>query len=75
MSVALLLMGCRMEAVAPPPAYAFPIKTPLAADYKRTAGTAVEICKLLTAPLDLWSAHKIHFFDKMIGAGKLVNDK
>jgi hypothetical protein len=43
--MALLLMGCRMEAVAPPPAYAFPLKMPLVADYKRTAGTAVGICK------------------------------
>lgn len=50
MSVVLLLMGCRMEAVAPPPAAISAIKMPLAADYKRTAGTNAGICKRRTTP-------------------------
>ena len=74
-SIVLLLMGCRMEAVASPLTPVFPVKTLLAADYKRTAGTAADICKRLIAPSDLWPAHKVHFFNKMFGAGKLIDDK
>ena len=75
MSIVLLLMGCLMEAVALPLIRVFPLKTLLAADYMRTAGTAAEICKLLIAPSDLWSAHEIHFFNKVFGAGKFIDDK